>query len=33
MEIEILYNQKVNEVNYLNKYLEDYEKEIESLRY
>ncbi len=32
MEVEMLYNTKVNEVNYLHKYLDDYEKEIDSLK-
>jgi hypothetical protein len=28
MELEVLYNGKCNEVNYLHKYLDDYENEI-----
>jgi len=28
MEVEVLYNAKLNEVNYLHRYLEDYENEI-----
>lgn len=32
MELEMIFNSKVNEVNYLHKYLDDYEKEIDSLK-
>mmetsp|Transcript_28319 Transcript_28319/g.27253 ORF Transcript_28319/g.27253 Transcript_28319/m.27253 type:complete len:142 (+) Transcript_28319:442-867(+) len=32
MEQEMLYNAKCNEVSYLHKYLDDYEKEIDSLK-
>lgn len=32
MELDVLYSTKINEVAYLNKYLEDYEKEINGLK-